>query len=173
MKNRHILPTVRMASSPVIQTWRERLRASDPGQALVFALIALAVGVILVSVFVAGISMYLKLSTQDAASLQTYYAADAGVELAIAPLAATPDSYASSTSLSLRLNGRDVVVNVAPLGSQTSSQPTPGGSITTTVSSYLVTSSSSDLAIKARVEARKVSTQPSATVRITAWRVGP
>jgi hypothetical protein len=140
------------------------------GQALPLALVALAVGVIVLTLLILTIGVYTKLSSSSAGDLLDYYAADAGIERALAPLSADPNAYPASASLSLTLNGRTVSVAIAPLGTQIIADPT--GGLTKTITSYMVTSQASRLAIRARSEATRVHGQSSATIRISAWRVG-
>jgi hypothetical protein len=142
----------------------------EDGQALPLALVAMGVGVILVSVLLLAIGVYVRLNSASAGDLLDYYAADAGVERAILPLVANPTIYAGNTTLTLALNDRPVSVVIAPLGSQTIAPS--GATLTTTLSTYLVTSQAGDLAVTARIEARAASGAPTATVRIIAWRSG-
>ena len=146
------------------------LNGSDSGQALPLALIALALGVILVTILIMAVNIYMGLSSASASDLLDYYSADAGIERAIVPLVADPNAYPSATTLALTLNSRSVSVNVVPLGSQVI--PDPVASLTTTITSYLVTAQTGDLNIKARAEARLIIGQPTAAVRISAWKVG-
>jgi hypothetical protein len=148
------------------------LHKSDEGQALPIALLALAIGVILVTVFAAAVATYMQFNSSSATELLDYYTADAGIEQAIAPLAGNPSAYTSNSALTLSLNNRSASVSVAPLGSQSFRDVTSGTDITTTVTSYLVTSASGSQTITSRVEARKTDRQAVAQVRITAWRAG-
>ncbi len=146
--------------------------ASDDGQALPLALLALAIAVLLATVFVLGLSAYQKLSASDAVYLHEYYAADGGIERALAPLATDPAAYAAPTTLTASLNNRTVVANISPAGVQTSVQTWLTGTVTTTVSAYLVTSVAGQMTLTARAEVLQVAGQPTATVRLTAWTVG-
>lgn len=137
------------------------------------ALVALAVGVVLASLLVTLAAAYLRLSGSQTGALLDYYAADAGVERAIAPLLNDPAVYAGATTLGVNVNGRPVSVAVAPLSSQTIVEPAAGGAITTTLSTYLATSTANNLVIRARLEARQIQGQVTSTVRITAWNLGP
>ena len=142
----------------------------DGGQALPLALIALAAGFLLVTVFALALGVYLKVSAASASDMLDYYAADAGIERAIVPMVADPSAYPSSTTLTLSVNNRAVSIGITPLASQTI--PAANGVMTTTVTTYLVTSAVPQLTIKARAEARKTEGQPSGSVRIAAWKVG-
>lgn len=142
----------------------------DGGQALPLALIALAAGFLLVTVFALALGVYVKLSGASATGLLDYYAADAGIKRAIIPLAADPAAYPSNTSLTLTLNNRQVTVSIAPVASQIITGT--GGTMKTTVTTYLVTSAAPQITIEARTEARKTDGQPTGGVRITAWKAG-
>jgi hypothetical protein len=142
----------------------------DGGQALPLALIAMAAGFLLVTVFALALGVYVKISAVSASDLLDYYAADAGIERAIAPLAADPAAYPAPATLTLDVNNRPVSIAVAPLASQII--PAANDILTTTVTTYLVTSTAPPLTIKARAEASKTEGQPSGSVRITAWKVG-
>jgi len=133
------------------------------------ALLVLALGVIIVGMLAMAAGVYTRMSSAAASDLLDYYAADAGIERAIAPLA-SGSTYSGPSSLAVTLNNRSVSVSISPLGGQT--LPAPSGGMTATVASYLVTSQCGELVITARAEARQVSGQPSATVRIVAWRAG-
>jgi len=148
-------------------------RTPDSGQALPLALVSLAIGVVLVSVFIAAVGTYLRLIGEDASALLRYYAADAGIERAIAPLVTNPNAYTNDTTFSdLTISDYTPVIHIRPLGSHVVSEPGPGGPVTTTVTSYLVTSTADALSVTARVEARQRSGASTATLRIRAWRVG-
>jgi hypothetical protein len=142
----------------------------DGGQALPLALIALAAGFLLVTVFALALGVYVKISAASATDLLDYYAADAGVERALAPLVTDPAAYPSPTVLSLTLNRRSVTVNITPGASEVI--PPSGNAMTATVTTYVVTSAVTAVTIKASAEARHSEGQSGASVRITAWKVG-
>ena len=124
----------------------------------------------MLSILALAAGVYMRLSSAAAGDLLDYYAADAGIERAIAPLAANAAAYPSASSLSLSLNQRAVAVSVAPLARQVI--PDPSGGMTATVASYVVTARSGELTITARAEARQVAGQAGASVRLVAWRAG-
>ena len=154
----------------VRQAAARRLRASDGGQALPLALLVMGVGVILLSVLVLAVGVHMRLSSAEVSDMLAYYAADAGIERAIAPLAADPLAYPAASSLSLNLNNRSVSITITPAGQQVI--PDPGGGLTTTISFYRATAQSGEIVITALAEARQVAAQPGATVRVTAWTIG-
>ncbi len=94
-----------------------RERESESGQALVIALIALAVGILLVGAFLysVGISQRTSLGVREA--VVDHYAADAGVEHAIWRLTHEPgftQTVAANSPVvyTITINGRTVVITV-------------------------------------------------------------
>jgi len=145
---------------------------ADAGQALPLALVALAVGITLITVLILAVGVYMQLSGRSASDLLDYYTCDAGIERAIVPLVSNPLAYPSNSTLTVSLNNRSATVGITPLGSQVISEPGSGGTITTTVTSYLVASTTGNQTITSRVEARQAAGQATASLRITAWEVG-
>ena len=74
-----------------------RLTGASPGQALPLALIALAVGALLVSPFLADVSVNLLASHRTDENIADYYAADAGIEWGLWRLKNDPALTTSST----------------------------------------------------------------------------
>lgn len=89
----------------------------ESGQALVIALVALAVGVLLVAAFLYYVSASQRASQGAREAVVDHYAADAGVEHAIWRLTYEPgftQTVAASSPVvySITINGRTVVITV-------------------------------------------------------------
>lgn len=92
-------------------------RSGESGQALVIALIALAVGVLLVAAFVYYVTASQRASRGAEGAMVEHYAADAGVEHAIWRLTYEPGftqtvSAGSPFIYSIAINGQTVVITV-------------------------------------------------------------
>ena len=89
----------------------------ESGQALVIALIALAVGILLVTAFVYYVSASQRASRGAQQAVVEHYAADAGVEHAIWRLTHEPGftqtvTASSPVTYSITINGQTVMITV-------------------------------------------------------------